>query len=423
VVVDGPLFKLPGGQARAAVGVEYTREKLESAIQQNTAANLALIPVGNLSHNIQAVFAELNFPLLGEGSGIHALTLSLSGRHDKYSDYGGTFNPKVGIDFAPWSWLNLRGNWGKSFQAPSLASTSALSPSFLINLGSARFLNPAVPALPGQTMVALSGVNEPLVPQTAKTYSAGFDLQTPFIEGLSLSATYYRVVFKDQIAILPIFDPAAYVQFPDLIAVQSSPLFTALYNKIIALASNPTVLTSIPLANIYAVTDGRQRNLSTTDVRGLDFSVRYHHDLSFGTLYASLGGNDIINFITKATNFAPTVNLTDTSSKLRISTTVGVKTGSFRTELTWMRQGGYDVVPTAINLNQSGLDAYNVFNFFGQYDFTGTGFTKDLAVTLNIDNVLDKDPPVYHGALPTSDGYGNGFTLGRLVRVGVNKKF
>jgi len=100
---------------------------------------------------------------------------------------------------------------------------------------------------------------------------------------LSIGATYYRVLFADQIAGLPIFDPAAYVQFPDLIAAFNSPFFTALYNKMAALASNPTVLTSLPLASVYSITDARQRNLATTDVRGLDFSLRYHHDTSFGS--------------------------------------------------------------------------------------------------------------------------------------------
>jgi len=135
-VFDGPLFTLPAGPARAAGGVEYTREELESQIQQNTSANLALIPVGKVSHNIKSAFAELNIPLLGgEGSMIHSLSVAVSGRYDDYSDYGHTFNPKYGIDFAPWSWLMLHANWGKSFQAPSLSASSALSPASLTNFG------------------------------------------------------------------------------------------------------------------------------------------------------------------------------------------------------------------------------------------------------------------------------------------------
>ncbi|MEJ5975014.1 hypothetical protein WG901_00075 [Novosphingobium sp. PS1R-30] len=52
---------------------------------------------------------------------------------------------------------------------------------------------------------------------------------------------------------------------------------------------------------------------------------------------------------------------------------------------------------------------------------------KDLAFTVNVDNVFDKAPPLYRGTYSgggnTSVGFANGFTLGRLVRVGVSKKF
>jgi iron complex outermembrane receptor protein len=48
---------------------------------------------------------------------------------------------------------------------------------------------------------------------------------------------------------------------------------------------------------------------------------------------------------------------------------------------------------------------------------------KDLTVSLNIDNLFDQDPPLFRGQLSTFNGFANGFTLGRLVRFGVTKKF
>ena len=42
-------------------------------------------------------------------------------------------------------------------------------------------------------------------------------------------------------------------------------------------------------------------------------------------------------------------------------------------------------------------------------------------VPLNVNNVLDQDPPVYR--LLNDNGTANGFTLGRLFQLGISKKF
>jgi outer membrane receptor protein involved in Fe transport len=59
--------------------------------------------------------------------------------------------------------------------------------------------------------------------------------------------------------------------------------------------------------------------------------------------------------------------------------------------------------------------------------FNDPGLTKDTAVTLNIGNVFDTDPPVYKnaGTLPggIAGGYANGQTLGRLIQFGFSKTF
>ena len=49
---------------------------------------------------------------------------------------------------------------------------------------------------------------------------------------------------------------------------------------------------------------------------------------------------------------------------------------------------------------------------------------KDLSFTLNVNDVFDKNPPVYKPISgPTANGNNNGLTLGCLVMLGVSKKF
>jgi iron complex outermembrane receptor protein len=149
-IVDGPLFELPGGPVKAAVGVEYLKETYKGLTGNNTAAQIAALPDRTAGRNIKSVFGELNIPLLGESSGIHDLSIAASGRYDDYSDFGGTFNPKVGVNFAPVDWLKLRGNWGKAFQAPGISLLAEGSiPNFaLVSL----FTRPNTkPGLPGQS--------------------------------------------------------------------------------------------------------------------------------------------------------------------------------------------------------------------------------------------------------------------------------
>ena len=47
------------------------------------------------SRKVYAAFVELNMPVLKN------LEINLAGRYDKYSDFGDTFNPKIGIRYQP----------------------------------------------------------------------------------------------------------------------------------------------------------------------------------------------------------------------------------------------------------------------------------------------------------------------------------
>ncbi|MBV1686766.1 TonB-dependent receptor [Novosphingobium sp. G106] len=102
--------------------------------------------------------------------------------------------------------------------------------------------------------------------------------------------------------------------------------------------------------------------------------------------------------------------------------------GDGRAEATWNHASGFSTTPTPANLQQNKIGAFDIFNLFMKYDVPGESMLlKDLSFTLNVDNVFDKAPPLYRGTYSgggnTSVGFANGFTLGRLIRVGVSKKF
>ncbi|WWL46151.1 TonB-dependent receptor [Pseudomonas parakoreensis] len=51
---------------------------------------------------------------------LDSLELSAAVRHDKYSDFGSTTNPKYSFRFQPFKELVVRGAYSEGFRAPSL---------------------------------------------------------------------------------------------------------------------------------------------------------------------------------------------------------------------------------------------------------------------------------------------------------------
>lgn len=421
VIADGTLFTLPGGDAKLAIGAEYIEEHVDANIVDGSAATIASRAHAREKRNIKSLFAELNVPVFRTDAGM-GLTLNGSVRHDKYSDFGSTTNPKFGASLALTDWLKLRANWGTSFQAPSLVDRPSINIPTLINLQSVRFPNPAVAPLPGQTQVFLSGVIPSLMPATAKTYSFGFDVKPSTIPGLSLSATYYHVDLKDQISISPVSNPSVfYPLFPDLYFQAPTAAQVAAFA---AQATNPTVLTSLPLANIYNINDGRIRNLARVINSGIDFNARYRAETGFGAITAGVAGTYLLSYKNAARTGVALTELVSTQPRLRTAVNLGAEIGNFEANVIWNRASSFAVTPSVQNLQQSRVGAFNVVNFYAAYNFGGAGAFKDLSLTVNVDNVFDQSPPLFRGSYDsTLDGFAGGSTVGRLVKFGIAKKF
>ncbi|WP_395397969.1 TonB-dependent receptor [Novosphingobium sp. BL-8A] len=427
VVADGTLFALPGGPVRIAVGGEYSHENYKSQISGTVAASAAAdLPINSASREIAAVFGEVQVPIFGEGNrtgGLYALNLSASGRYDHYSDFGGTFNPKFGLTYEPFDGLKIRGTWGKSFQAPSLADGAEAAPPTIFAFPFVLFANPAVAPIPGQAQIFLGGGGVDLKPQKAKTWSAGFDLTPPSLPGFALTVNYYNIRFKDLIDIPPVFNPATYYA-----------LFTGSYTMNPTAAQVNALAAQVPggLAQVspytvtdgqvYSIADGRRTNLAAVNTDGIDFSLNYDHATGFGSVYTQISGNYVLNRKEQSVAGADFVNTVKAQTRFVISGTLGAVVGNLRAQATLRHLGGWEVAPLATNLNQSKIKSFNVINLFAQYDFKGSGVMQDLSLTFNVDNLFDKDPPPYNGTLNSLDGYAV-TSIGRVFQFGIAKKF
>ncbi|QIL91253.1 TonB-dependent receptor [Microbulbifer sp. SH-1] len=432
-VADGDWFETGAGAVGVAFGAEYTAQGLSDIIYGEFPATTGAAGANTTSadRDIESVFAEFVVPVVsGQNAvtGIQELTLSVSGRYDNYSDFGDTTNPKVGFTYVPVDSVTIRGNWGKSFVAPSLADTHAPDtrsqslPAFLA-------LNPAVPpASMAQNLITLLGGNPDLDPQKAETWSLGAEIDLPFVPGLTLSASYYDIHFEDQISLNTSFytDATApyWVMNPSQEEVEA------------AVAGAPYI--GVPIETlytpgfgngVYAILDFRRNNLAEVKQNGVDFNASYLTDVASGSLLATLGGTYTLHREVMSGPGQEFVDVLEApgESELALQASLSWQLDNFTAKATWNHTSGYEldpVVTTARFGEQGKVGSFDTMDLFFKYNLESQGALENTSLTFNVKNVLDEEPPFFSGTeLGSLPGFTNGSTLGRLAILGINKKF
>ncbi|MEO6718595.1 MAG: TonB-dependent receptor [Novosphingobium sp.] len=433
LIAEGKLLDLPGGDARMALGAEYFHDDLGLRRASDIRVGaLNALPFTVYGRDVKSLFGELQLPLIASSNGGSMLTVSVSGRYDHYSDFGSTTNPKIGVTFKPVSWFTLRGNWGKSFTAPTpldmLQSTNSTFSAF----GIVAFKDSAHPDVTNGQTIALQGSQAGLQPQKATTWSVGVDLQP--VSELKVNVNYYDVNFTN-ILQTPTAGATIFSNYPDNILYASS-LNSAQVNAFYA-AKGPftasqqaqlaTAITSVGTNPIVEVIDFRTGNFGILHVKGLDFNVNYRHNTGFGGFDLAVSGN---HQFSRKGQVSPTAPVAEDNSgefpRWFLQASAGIDFGKLRAQASWNFNGGYNLgAPlVAAPANQIAVGSFSTVNLFFKYDVPGdSGILKDLSFTVNVNNVFNSAPPVYLGNTPGNQGYANGFTLGRLFNFGVSKKF
>lgn len=420
VIIDGSPLALPGGALKVAMGGEASHESLRNTLTGTYNG------VARTARHIYSGFTEVAVPVFDADnavSGIQSLLLSGSARYDKYSDSGGTFNPKLGLDYKPISWITARGNWGKAFNAPQLGDTGAAADTRAVLIFSNPFFNPSTPEVSGRPSAILAGGNPNLKPQKATTWSAGLDISPPIVEGLKLSTTYYNIKMTNNIAITPIFTPAlaysgAYapyvIQNPTL--AQSQAIIGNL--PLVGYPSVAAWYNANPAGPPAVILDARRQNFGVYKQDGLDFNATYDEPTSFGSVNAAIGGTYSLDRRVAALAGQAFVNEFDAGfSRLQLVASVGAAVGPFSANAKLSHSAGYYINP-AIG-SQNHVSNFDVVDLYLAYSLSGPGLAKGLQVTAFLGNVFNKIPPYYNA----DPGYTNGSTLGRIAQVGIRKKF
>lgn len=392
---DGPVFSLPGGEVRLALG---------AARQEIRWVDITPFP-SNRTRDVNSLFGEIFVPLIG-GDGPE-LNLSAAVRHDDYEVIGGTTNPKIGLTFKPNDSISLRASFGKSFRAPTLSDTGnpfnqASSFANETNTGTYRVL-------------FLRGGNPTLQPETATTWSAGMDFNPVAIPELQLSMTYYRVAYQNRIA-TPGNDNLAF-QKPELaFLINDNPTLA----QINAIISGPGWASPPEDPNgIVAIVDGRKVNVGRIKTDGLEFIGNYAAQTSWGGWRAGFNAAWIMNFDRSLIPGTPLVEIVDTINNprgLMARAYTGVDIGDFGATIFANYQGDY------MATGAQSVPSHTEFDLALRYNLESPfSFTQALTFSLDVQDLFDKDPPtVLNGLLPFDSNSHS--MVGRTISIGVRAK-
>ena len=187
------LFALPGGEAQFGFSIEARHEaQFAPNVNDGDVQSLGLAQTfGN--RNIYSASAEVGLPITD------TLEADLSGRFDHYSDFGDTFNPKVGIKWTPIPQIALRGTYSTGFRAPSFSESGSAESEGFTNFNPCT-ASPAFciehhndPYTVQYNLAELNLANPNIKPEKARNYTVGTILQ-PFSDiDLNGTVDYYNI--------------------------------------------------------------------------------------------------------------------------------------------------------------------------------------------------------------------------------------
>ena len=205
--ISRPIFTLPAGDVGFAFGGSFTTQDWEAKVNSDL---VRLVPGSGIDpdkpiskgdRDITAVFSELQIPITS------TLEAQLAARYDDYSDFGDTFNPKVGLRWEPLKQLMFRSTYSTGFRAPSLYEINA--PQSQTYTG-AKYDDPVL--CPGGVATSpqyqtecntqfkrMQGGNSELQPEESTTFTAGFVFEP--LKNLVLAVDYYNIEIENLIGL------------------------------------------------------------------------------------------------------------------------------------------------------------------------------------------------------------------------------
>ncbi len=257
----GELLALPAGALSMASGIELRKEFLETNPDPLSVAgelyHSAQSPPGfSNSRNVASLYTELSIPVL------KSLEAQFAVRHDRYSDYGSSTTPKLGLKWNASPSLMFRGTYASGFRAPTLVENSTdVRNAFTTVLDPARCNDKFKEGCSWQSPYQ-SGANADLKPETANSFTFGTVWEPT--GWLLATVDVWRIRRVDEIGTYNLdkvlADPARYANDP---AVQ-------IIRDPLSAVDRAAGATAGEISNIKSLLT----NVAMTDIRGIDIDLQ-----------------------------------------------------------------------------------------------------------------------------------------------------
>ena len=396
--VSSTPWELASGGVAVALGVEARREELKQAnsdilysgdILGGGGAAPSLEPT---SRRVWSLFGEVNVPLA------RSLEANLAVRHDHYSDFGGTTNPKFTLRWQADKSLVVRGSVGTGFRAPTLYDLFVPNVTSLQTFGSDPLRCPVTGSEADceTDFRARTGGNPSLQPETSKQLNAGIVWEPA--QALSVAVDYYAVRIDDLITVVP-YEAILFTDYDrwaptHVFRRPATPDYPNLPGPIDYLLGTPV-------------------NAGSRRTAGFDVDLRLRFPAAeWGQVTASLSGTYVTQY--EASEFeavspgtADLVNGTGAIARWRHYATIAWSKGPWGATLAQTFQLGhkeYDLLTLDPDtFRYSGfrrVGSYSVWDLQARY-----GGIKGLTASLGIRNLFDRDPPQAYGPNTFQRGY------------------
>lgn len=375
------------------------------------------------SYNVLEFFGEANVPLLTDKPGAEALTLDLAYRYSDYSTSGGASTYRIGFDWRPIEMLRIRTGYNRAVRAPNvgeLFSTQALglwsgddpcagsSPAYTASACANMGVTPGqygnIAESPAGQYNGIFGGDPDLTPEVADTWTAGFVIDPT--DTMQISVDYWKIDIEDTIS-----------NVGATTILKQCGLFGQLCELV-----NRNAIGSLWLGTEGYVID-TTKNLGNQKWEGIDGAFSHQMEGLGGTLTTSVIGTYMLSKETTplpadATSTYDCVGVISTrcfpSPKWRHTASVSYDSNEWwSTTLRWRYFQGVDYDGTSDKIAEKNMGAaQNYVDLNANFRFMGTH-----DITVGVNNILDKEPPMVGGTLTTNANTIAGFydTLGRFL--------
>ncbi|RUO36771.1 TonB-dependent receptor [Aliidiomarina shirensis] len=427
---SGDLYEMQNGILSAAFGVEARREEISDnpdPLARGTFENNYMPGVigfgstgAQASRDQWAAFAELFIPIT------ERLNAQVAGRYDYYDDFGGEFNPKIGLRYEASDELVVRTSWAQSFRAPSLSQVGAeitLS-SFNLECKEAFRGNYC-----GDTQIETNILtkvfgNEDLEAEDSESFSAGFAWSPN--RDITFTADYWRFEHNNIVGVDGEFMLLRSLSDPSLRFCGELPANVSQGIGFEECDENGVGIVTSRLAGDVHL---QLENLGKQTTQGVDLTYTQYFEVDGIASFTWLVDfTHLLNFDRQLSQNAEEEAL---AGSFRYPRTVVTNTlrwdreewfGNLRVQYT----SGYDDDIEAFqqsDLDRLGISANRKVPSWTKVNATvGYEISENITLRFNIENLFDRQAPFAYGTSANVDHF-NHDTMGRFYRLSATYRY